>query len=102
LDVTFGPPAARHEIVVANHDPGAVWMPGYYQYNALNARYLWVPGHWATPPASATAWTPPRYVKHGKHYDFVAGQWSNNPSKHKGWMKGKHKGWYKAKGNKER
>jgi len=102
LEVNFAPPAPRHEIVVTAPSADVVWMPGYYQYNALNARYVWVPGHYATPPAGQTTWVRPRYVKHGNHYDFVAGQWTANPGKHKGWTNGKHKGWYKAHGKKER
>ena len=86
LEVTFGPPAPRHEIVVAAPYPGAVWVPGYYQFNVLTARYVWVPGHWQTPPAPAQVWIAPRYVKHGNHYDYYAGGWHDN---------GKHKGWYK-------
>jgi hypothetical protein len=86
LNITFGPPEPRQEIVIAQPNPGAVWIAGYYQYNPLTARYVWVPGHWSSPPAAGQTWVAPHYVKHGNHYDYYAGGWHDN---------GKHKGWYK-------
>src|SRR5438270_7126088 len=73
LNITFGPPAPRQEIIVAQPSPNAVWVAGYYQYNALTGAYAWVPGHWAYPPAAQQTWVAPRYVRHGNHYDYYAG-----------------------------
>jgi hypothetical protein len=85
LDINIAPPAPRSETVLSPSDPNAVWIPGYYTYDARQHKYVWVAGHYVLPPASQATWVSPRYVWHGNHVDYYAGHWDN----------GKHKGWYK-------
>jgi hypothetical protein len=85
LDITFGPPAPRSEIVLSPSQPNTVWIPGYYSYDIRERNYVWVPGHYVLPPSQQVTWVAPRYVQRGNHIDYYAGHWDN----------GKHKGWYK-------
>lgn len=85
LDMTFGPPPPRSEIILSPVNPNTVWIPGYYAYDARLHQYVWVSGHYVLPPSTQTRWVAPRYIQHGNHVDYYAGHWDN----------GKHKGWYK-------
>jgi DNA-binding transcriptional LysR family regulator len=76
IGVRFGPPAPRHEVVVARPFSNAVWVKGHWAWNEYADRYVWVRGHWiAQRPA----------------YVWVDGSWRHGP-----------RGWYWSDGRWER
>lgn len=92
LNITFGPPPPRREIIIQAPYPGAIWIPGYYVYDGRVASYVWVPGRWQAPPAPRQVWVAPRYVRHADHYDYYEGGWRDHDNRQDN---GKHKGWDK-------
>ena len=48
VDLHFGTPPPRHEVILAWPYPEAVWIPGYYNYYPGH-RYAWRPGYWRRP-----------------------------------------------------
>jgi hypothetical protein len=84
LSIRLGPPPPRREVVVSAPYPGAIWVPGFYEYDN---GYVWRPGRWQAAPAPGQRWIAPRYVRHGDHYDYYAGQWKDR-GLHRGWHKG--------------
>jgi len=75
FDIHIGPPAPRHEVIVAAPDPEFIWVPGYYLYD--RDEYRWVPGSWQRPPHPGAYWIAPRYAHRGDRYGFVAGRWGD-------------------------
>ena len=47
------PPAPLPEIVSAAPAPGMVWVAGCWHWDGSG--YVWLPGHWESPPAPETA-----------------------------------------------
>jgi len=45
VDLHFGTPPPRHEVIVERPYPDAYWVPGYYNYYPGH-RYAWNPGYW--------------------------------------------------------
>lgn len=90
IDVHLGtPPPPRYEVVVPAPSAEAVWVPGYYAYDAPLVRYVWVAGHWQVPPTPNHVWVAPRYVRRADRIEYYEGGWHDN---------GKHKGWEKHEG----
>ncbi len=40
------PPPPKVEIRTACPYPGAVWVPGHWQWRGRGRGYVWAPGHW--------------------------------------------------------
>lgn len=49
--------------------PGAVWIPGHYNWDAASQNYVWIDGQFALPPHPNAQW--------------VAGHWQETPTS---WM----------------
>lgn len=47
VNLHFGAPPPRREVVIPCPYPGGIWEPGYY--NHYGRRYIWVPGRWRRP-----------------------------------------------------
>ncbi|MFI5264416.1 MAG: hypothetical protein ACHQM6_07870 [Candidatus Kapaibacterium sp.] len=45
VDLHFGTPPPRHEVIVERPYPDAIWVPGYYNYYPGH-RYAWNRGFW--------------------------------------------------------
>src|SRR5258708_6937286 len=55
VEVEVAPPAPIVEVRPAEPFTGAVWIPGYWQWNG--AHHIWVGGRWSAPRAGWT-WEP--------------------------------------------
>jgi hypothetical protein len=66
------PPAPFSEVRAAPAAPGMVWVEGYWHWNGV--QYVWIPGHWESPPPGQT-WLAPRYVVVEGRYVYHAGRW---------------------------
>lgn len=76
VDLHFGSPQPRREIIIARPYPDAIWEPGYY--NHFGRRYIWVPGRWCHPHY---------YVAPGHRYGWDQHKnWHNNWSGNRNWM----------------
>jgi len=67
------PPIPIVEHPASPPGPGYVWLGGYYRWNGV--RYVWVPGHYATPPRPDVQWVPAHWVTRNGGWVFVEGHW---------------------------
>jgi hypothetical protein len=71
-----GPPALRHEVIVARPSPRHVWIAGYWRHDGH--RYVWVSGRWVMPPRRDVIWIEPRWEFRSGGYFFVEGHWGDH------------------------
>lgn len=55
--------------------PGAIWTPGYWEWDTDDGRFVWVAGSWQVPP-SGMVWQPSRWVHEARGWYFVSGTWA--------------------------
>ena len=82
VDVSFGPPAPRYEIVPVPR-AGYVWAPGYWDYR--HNRYHWVAGNWVR-ERPGYYYSSPTWVQHGDRWQLNRGGWE------RGWRDRDHDG----------
>ncbi len=68
------PPLPETEVIVAQPVPEAIWVRGYWGWDA-SGRYVWVPGRWEVPPPGHYAYVPPHWKRHRHGYVYVRGYW---------------------------
>ena len=54
VDLRFGSPPPRREIIVDRPYPDAIWVPGYYNHYGYG--YRWFPGYWRRPERFHEGW----------------------------------------------
>jgi hypothetical protein len=74
ISVGFAPPALPIYVQPPIPEPGFLWTPGYWGYEAAGG-YFWVPGTWVHPPRIGVLWTPPYWGFAGGVYGFHTGYW---------------------------
>ncbi len=62
------PPVKIVEVKTAKPYPNAVWISGYWQWNAIKYKYVWISGYW---------------VKPHKNKVWISGHWKKTRS---GWI----------------
>jgi len=67
------PPPMANEVVTPSPAANAVWIPGYWTYQANS--YAWVAGHWEIPPANAHERIPDHWENNGSGYVYVQSYW---------------------------
>jgi hypothetical protein len=72
--VTKQPPAPIDEVPPDQKPEGAVWIPGYWQYDEDRSDFVWVSGFYRVPPPGRQ-WTPGRWQRVEGGYRWVAGYW---------------------------
>ena len=75
IRVNLGPPAVRHEVVIATPGPGHVWIPGYWHWKPEVHNYVWIEGRWAKPPHARAVWVAPRYERRHRNWFYIEGHW---------------------------
>lgn len=74
VDIDVAPPAPRQEVVVAR--PGYVWTPGYWNWDHVGRRHVWVGGVYVRERPGYT-WVPHHWVQGAAgRWHFVQGHWS--------------------------
>jgi hypothetical protein len=73
LSVNIAPPALPVYVQPPCPQPGYIWTPGYWGWNA--GAYYWVPGTWVMPPRVGLLWTPGYWGWDGGVYLWHAGYW---------------------------
>jgi hypothetical protein len=68
------PPALRVELQPPPPFAGAVWIAGWWTWDARI--WLWVPGAWRLPPPGTLRWHAPRWIPHGVKVRLDPGGWS--------------------------
>jgi hypothetical protein len=75
VSVSFGPPAIPvYEQPLCPGD-GYMWTPGYWDWDADDADYFWVPGTWVLAPEAGFLWTPGWWGWGGDAFLFHEGFW---------------------------
>jgi hypothetical protein len=74
IDLNFGPPPPRYEVVPAPR-PGFVWAPGYWSWNGR--RHVWYQGHWV-PARAGYVYRPPHWVEHNGHWRYRESRWDRD------------------------
>lgn len=67
------PPPPRNEVRPAATAPGQVWISGFWMPRGYE--HVWVPGHYAVPPAPGYFWEPARWENQGGVWNFYEGHW---------------------------
>ena len=67
-------PAEPAEVRTAQPGAGYVWIPGRYEWQAADRRYVWVPGTWIVPPPGYT-WVPGRWETRPEGTVWVNSRW---------------------------
>lgn len=75
VDLDFGPPPARVEVVPAPR-AGYVWSSGYWGWQ--EHRHIWVPGAWIVARPSYD-WVAQRWEHGDRGWHFQPGYWSPHP-----------------------
>jgi hypothetical protein len=71
-EVDVAPPPPQVEVVPAVPYAGAVWVGGYWGWNA--GRHVWIGGHYEH-PRPGYVWEPHRWVVAGGHWRLMGGGW---------------------------
>jgi hypothetical protein len=75
--VTKQPPAPIDELPPDQKPDGAVWVPGYWQYDDERSGFVWVSGFWRVPPPGRT-WVPGHYEQVEGGWRWVPGLWQSD------------------------
>lgn len=76
VSIGVPPPAPLAEVVPPAPYGGLVWTAGYWDWQPVPGRYVWVPGHWTVPPRAGVVWVPPSWHSNGYGgYYQVPGHW---------------------------
>jgi hypothetical protein len=67
------PPYVASDAVTAAPNGGAVWIPGYYDWNGL--QYVWIAGYWAVPPVGFRVFVPGGWIFRGGGYYYRRPYW---------------------------
>jgi WXXGXW repeat (2 copies) len=73
----MAPPPGRNETAPPAPGPGMAWVPGYWNFGGAN--WVWVSGHYETPPRPTAQWTPGHWTPQsggGGVWVWVAGRWT--------------------------
>jgi hypothetical protein len=72
--VPKGPPAEINEEPPAIKPDGAIWVPGYWEWDDELKDFLWVSGSWRVPPPGMR-WVPPYWTEADGGWRRVPGFW---------------------------
>jgi hypothetical protein len=70
--VQQAPPPPIVEVRPATPFPGAVWIPGTWQWHGR--RHVWVGGHWSA-PRPGYEWAPGGWERDGRRHRYSPGHW---------------------------
>jgi len=73
--VTFAPPPLPVYVQPACPGDGYIWVPGYWDWDDVDADYYWVPGTWVSAPETGFLWTPGYWAWGGDGFIFTDGYW---------------------------
>jgi hypothetical protein len=71
--VSQQPPAVRHEVIGVAPSTEHIWVAGYWTY--VNAKWVWVPGHWERRPRVGAGYYPGHWDKTTKGWVWTPGRW---------------------------
>jgi|HubBroStandDraft_6_1064221.scaffolds.fasta_scaffold01935_7 hypothetical protein len=74
VTITLAPPALPVYEQPMLVQEGAIWAPGYWDYDQDNG-YFWVPGTWVEPPEVGLLWTPGYWGWGNGGYAWNEGYW---------------------------
>jgi hypothetical protein len=74
------PPTARTETKPAEHAAGAVWVPGFWNFEgdrmtAPHAGWVWVPGRLEKPPMAGAYWDEAHWGFDKEWWSWIPGHW---------------------------
>ena len=75
VSITLAPPALPVYEQPVLVEEGAIWAPGYWDYDQEDG-YFWVPGTWVQPPEVGLLWTPGYWGWGNGGYAWNEGYWS--------------------------
>lgn len=77
--LTQAPPANPGEPGARQPSAQAVWIPGYWDYDASTSRFAWVSGTWRVPPPGRT-WVQGTWARDDRGWYRVPGFWTADPT----------------------
>lgn len=81
VTVKAAPPEPMEEVVrlESKPNPKAVWIPGYWRWDAGEDKYEWVSGVWRR-EIPDTTWKPGKWIKVGDDWEWQPGYWASKDS----------------------
>jgi WXXGXW repeat (2 copies) len=73
--VALAPPPLPIYVQPACPGDGYIWVPGYWDWDDVDADYYWVPGTWVMAPEVGFLWTPGYWAWDGNGFVFTDGYW---------------------------
>ena len=77
VTVAIAPPELPVYVQPPIPEPGYLWTPGYWAYDASDS-YYWVPGTWVQPPEAGYLWTPGYWGWNNGSYAWNGGYWGEH------------------------
>jgi hypothetical protein len=68
------PPEPIDEVAPDLKPEGAIWIPGYWEWDVATEEYIWISGLWRVPPP-AMRWVPPYWTEADGGWQRVPGFW---------------------------
>jgi hypothetical protein len=83
VTVQIAPPAAQVETIPVSPGGGAVWTPGFYQFDPIQKTYIWQTGSYQMPPSRHMVWVAAHYINRDDgSYEFFSGHWATKHQAH--------------------
>ncbi|HEY8141198.1 MAG TPA: hypothetical protein VIG06_00950 [Kofleriaceae bacterium] len=69
------PPLPESETAPQKTQAGAVWVPGFWDWDEKAGTWRWQVGEWRVPPRPNAVWVPPQHEKRGEEWVLIRGYW---------------------------
>ena len=76
ISVGFAPPPLPVYEQPPCPEPGLMWTPGYWAWDADQGSYYWIPGAWVPAPRPGLLWTPGYWGWERGRFFFHQGYWA--------------------------
>jgi hypothetical protein len=75
VTVATPPPLPLVETIPPSPFYGAVWQAGYWDFNPMTRRFVWIHGRWAATPRDGVVYLPAHWARTHNGYVLISGQW---------------------------
>jgi len=75
--VNIQPPEPINEEAPEYKPEGAIWIPGYWDWDVATSKHIWISGMWRVPPPGMR-WVPPYWAEVSGGWQRVPGFWVSN------------------------
>ncbi len=74
--VETAPVGRPAELVPAVQTPGFVWVPGHYNWDPVQRKYIWLVGQYVQPPREQVRWISGHWRQEPAGWVWIDGRWN--------------------------